>query len=306
MTKTTRDPTDRWALTIADPDRVADARAAMLAQMGRGGEVIRIGRYDLAGQLATGGMAAVHLGRIRGAQGFSRVVVIKRILPEYASKPDFVRMFVNEARLAARVRHPNVVATLDAVEHDDELLLIMEFVHGLPLAKLMSLATGANGRIPLRIGAAVLASSLRGIHAAHEAKDEQGRPLTIVLDHLGKQGRGVVFDDFREHIVPRLLVPVHRGEVANVSFMIAATEQEVVNCGLSALRDASLTVRLDDFPIDEWDLLAREFAIRADMNEEVAEMAISTYRGILGNKPWKPRSLLTLKLMYEDAVRGAT
>ena len=132
------------------------------------------------------------------------------------------------------------------------------------------------------------------------------RPLTIVLDHLGKQGRGVVFDDFREHIVPRLLAPVHRGEVANVSFMIAATEQEVVNCGLAALRDASLTVRLDDFPIDEWDLLAREFAIRADMNEEVAEMAISTYRAILGNKPWKPRSLLTLKLMYEDAVRGAT
>lgn len=146
----------------------------------RRAESLRIGRYELARELASGGMASVHLGRIHGAQGFSRVVAIKRILPEYAGKPDFVQMFVNEARLAARVRHPSVVATLDAFEHEGELLLVMEFVNGLSLAKLVMLAQDRAQRVPLRVAAAIVAGALRGLHAAHEARDETGRPLTIV------------------------------------------------------------------------------------------------------------------------------
>jgi eukaryotic-like serine/threonine-protein kinase len=167
--------------------RVTAANPAMLADMRSRGRVMLIGRYELACQLATGGMASVHLGRIRGAQGFSRVVAIKRILPEYAEKPDFVKMFVNEARLAARVRHPNVVATLDAVEHEDELLLVMEFVPGLSLGKLAMLASDCNARIPLRMGATIVASALRGLHAAHEAKDEAGRALGIVHRDVSPQ-----------------------------------------------------------------------------------------------------------------------
>lgn len=146
--------------------------------------VLRIGRYELASPLASGGMAAVHLGRALGAQGFARVVVIKRILPAFAHRSDFVRMFVNEARLAARVRHPNVVATLDAVEHDDELLLVMEFVDGVSLATLQA---NTVGRIPIAIGAAIVAGALRGLHAAHEARDETGRPLTIVHRDVSPQ-----------------------------------------------------------------------------------------------------------------------
>jgi len=169
--------------TFSEDDRgtfVAAILPPMVERERRRAESLHIGRYELARELASGGMASVHLGRIHGAKGFSRVVAIKRILPEYAGKPDFVQMFVNEARLAARVRHPSVVATLDAFEHDGELLLVMEFVNGLSLAKLVMLAQDRGQRVPLRVAAAIVAGSLRGLHAAHEARDETGRSLTIV------------------------------------------------------------------------------------------------------------------------------
>src|SRR5215471_10120015 len=90
--------------------------------------VLRIGRYELFGELAHGGMATVHLARLLGPVGFARTVAIKRLHPHLAKDPDFVGMFLEEARLAARVRHPNVVATLDVVSEDGELFLVMEYV----------------------------------------------------------------------------------------------------------------------------------------------------------------------------------
>src|ERR1700744_1638762 len=74
-----------------------------------------LGRYVLHSELASGGMATVHLGRLRGEAGFSRTVAIKSLHPQFAKDPDFVAMFVDEARLAARIRHPNVVPTLDVI-----------------------------------------------------------------------------------------------------------------------------------------------------------------------------------------------
>src|SRR3982750_4359394 len=82
-----------------------------------------IGRYALFGEIASGGMAAVHVGRLVGPVGFSRTVAIKRLHPQFAKDPEFVTMFLDEARLAARVRHPNVVPTLDVVAAQGELFL---------------------------------------------------------------------------------------------------------------------------------------------------------------------------------------
>src|ERR1700680_1618077 len=89
-----------------------------------------VGRYVLHGEIASGGMATVHFGRLQGAAGFARSVAIKRLHPQYAKDPDFVAMFLDEARLAARIAHPNVVPTLDIVSQGEELLLIMEYVRG--------------------------------------------------------------------------------------------------------------------------------------------------------------------------------
>src|SRR5579862_8006939 len=95
-----------------------------------------VGRYALHGEIASGGMATVHLGRLIGPEGFARTVVIKQLHAHYAKDPDFVAMFLDEARLVARIRHPNVVPTLDVVQTDDDLLLVMEYVAGETLSHL--------------------------------------------------------------------------------------------------------------------------------------------------------------------------
>src|SRR5512135_1152501 len=96
-----------------------------------------VGRYALYAEIAAGGMATVHVGRLLGPVGFSRTVAIKRLHPQYAKDPEFVSMFLDEARVAARIQHPNVVATLDVVALDGELFLVMEYVEGESLARIL-------------------------------------------------------------------------------------------------------------------------------------------------------------------------
>jgi eukaryotic-like serine/threonine-protein kinase len=139
-----------------------------------------IGRYALHAELASGGMATVHLGRLIGSVGFSRAVAIKRMHAFLASDPEFVAMFVDEARLAGRIRHPNVVPTLDVVASDGELFLVMEYVLGESLNRVLAVNKAAGARIPLDVVSAIAIGLLEGLHAAHEAKDERGEPLHIV------------------------------------------------------------------------------------------------------------------------------
>ncbi len=137
-----------------------------------------LGRYVLYDQIAAGGMASVHLGRLHGAVGFSRVVAIKRLHANYAQDPRFVQMFLDEARLAALVKHPNVVSTLDVVADDTEVFLVMEHVLGESLERLMPPHTREPP--PPSVAVAVVCGLLEGLHAAHETRDELGRPLSIV------------------------------------------------------------------------------------------------------------------------------
>ena len=141
-----------------------------------------IGRYALYDEMAAGGMATVHFGRLLGPVGFSRTVAIKRLHAQFAKDPEFVAMFLDEARLAARVRHPNVVQTLDVVAADGELFLVMDYVQGESLARL------ARGRsAPPRILASIICGVLHGLHAAHEARNERGEPLDIVHRDVSPQ-----------------------------------------------------------------------------------------------------------------------
>src|SRR6202161_2295371 len=88
--------------------------------------VVTVGRYALHHEIASGGVGVVHIGRLLGPVGFARTVAIKRLHPHLARNPEFVAMFLDEARLAARIRHPNVVSTLDVVATDGELFVVME------------------------------------------------------------------------------------------------------------------------------------------------------------------------------------
>jgi serine/threonine-protein kinase len=144
-----------------------------------------IGRYLVCSPIASGGMATVHLGRLLGPQGFSRTIAIKRLHEQFARDPDFVTMFLEEARLASRIRHPNVVAPSDVVALDDEVLMVMEYVHGEALSRL--LRASGDAPVPPGIAVAIMVQVLLGLHAAHEASDELGNPLSIVHRDVSPQ-----------------------------------------------------------------------------------------------------------------------
>ena len=159
-----------------------------------------LGRYALYGEIAAGGMATVHLARLLGPVGFARTVAIKRLHPHLAKDPDFVAMFLEEARLAARVRHPNVVATLDVVSDDGELFLVMEYVAGESLSRLVRKVRERGDRIPPRYLIGIMSGALEGLHAAHEAKSEKNQPLGLVHRDVSPQNVHVGIDG-----VPRVL-----------------------------------------------------------------------------------------------------
>jgi eukaryotic-like serine/threonine-protein kinase len=139
-----------------------------------------LGRYALYREIAAGGMASVHVGRLIGSAGFARTVAIKRLHANYAKDPEFVSMFLDEARLAARIRHPNVVSTIDVVAAEGELFLVMEYVQGESLARLIRRARLRDETVAPELAAPLMTGVLLGLHAAHTAKNERGEPLGIV------------------------------------------------------------------------------------------------------------------------------
>lgn len=152
-----------------------------------GGSSRQVGRYVLYGPLAQGGMATIHLGRMLGPSGFSRTVAIKKLHEQFAHDAHFVSDLLEEAKLSARIGHPNVVPTLDVVTTSDEILLIMEYVHGESLSRLLRAAVARGLQVPPSIAVGVVASALHGLHAAHEATSEGGNPLNIVHRDVSPQ-----------------------------------------------------------------------------------------------------------------------
>lgn len=137
-------------------------------------------KYAVLAPIASGGMATIHVGRMVGAEGFSRRVAIKKLHAQYAHDPGFVAMLVDEGRVAARVIHPNVVSVLDVVRTPDDLFLVMDYVEGVPLSFLLDAARARGQTIPVAIASAIVVGVLHGLHAAHEATDEAGAPLGLV------------------------------------------------------------------------------------------------------------------------------
>jgi serine/threonine-protein kinase len=132
-------------------------------------------------------MATVHFGRMSSLGGFSRTVAIKRMRRDISMDPEFVAMFLDEARLTSRVEHPNVVATLDVVAEGGEVFLVMEYVRGDSLAHLIRAARQSREAPPLAIAASIICGALTGLHAAHQALGEGGVPLGIIHRDVSPQ-----------------------------------------------------------------------------------------------------------------------
>jgi serine/threonine protein kinase len=153
-----------------------------------------LGRYEIVGRLAMGGMAEILLGRITGPSGFERPVVIKRILPHYAAVSAFVEMLLDEGRLAARIRHPNVVQVQELGREGDEVFLVMEYLEGESAAGLLRRARVRRLPIQAALAAHIASEACAGLHAAHELTDSDGAPIGVVHRDISPQNIFVTYD----------------------------------------------------------------------------------------------------------------
>jgi eukaryotic-like serine/threonine-protein kinase len=143
-------------------------------------ERLSAGRYETIKPIASGGMATVYLARTLGVGGFQRLVAIKKMHPHIAAEEDFVSMFLDEARLTASIRHPNVVATIDIDQGSDGLFIVMEYIEGASLQRIHADTRKRNEYLPLGFVLRSVIDTLQGLHAAHELTSPEGAPLGIV------------------------------------------------------------------------------------------------------------------------------
>lgn len=151
-------------------------------------------RYTLLHRLAIGGMGELLLAKASGAGGVEKLVAIKRIRSEYATDPSFVSMFLNEARLAATLDHPNVVRTYDLVDDAGSFFMVMEYLHGEPLGRLLNMVGTARERVPLEHVVTIALGIAAGLHCAHERRAVDGRPLGIVHRDLSPGNVFITYD----------------------------------------------------------------------------------------------------------------
>jgi len=183
----------------------------------------QIGRYDVVGRLATGGMAEILLGRIVGPSGFERPVVIKRILPHLVESKGFVEMFVDEARIVAGIRHPNVVHVQELGQHDDALYLVMEYLEGESLGGVLRRVSDRGDVVAPAIAAVVIADACAGLHAAHELTDKEGHPQNLV----------------HRDVSPQNLFITYGGQVKVIDFGIATAADRIARTEVGQIKGKS-------------------------------------------------------------------
>lgn len=227
---------------------------------------IPFGNYQLLRRLARGGMAEVFLARQRGLEGFHRVVAIKRILPHLVDNDDFVRMFLDEARLAARLSHPNVIHIYELGQVDEHYFIAMEFMPGVHAGDLIRHA--ASERLPDALVARIGADACAGLHYAHQLSDELGVPLSIVHRDVSPPNLLVSYDG---------VVKVVDFGIAKAASCVEQTRTGVVKGKYAYMSPEQTTGRKLDGRSDVfslglvlWELLAGRVAVTRD--DQVAAM----------------------------------
>src|SRR5262245_18713528 len=137
-----------------------------------------VGDYEILGRLAHGGMAEILLARLEGTEGFEKQVALKRLLPKYARNPEYAQMFIEEARILARLQHKNIVQIFDVAEAGGVHYLVMEHLQGVDVRKIMR--AYPESRVPLEHALQIANDVCCGLHFAHELKENTGRSLDVV------------------------------------------------------------------------------------------------------------------------------
>lgn len=167
----------------------------------------QFGKYVLVGEIATGGMAEVFLGVKHGLEGFLKVVVLKRVLPQFSDNEQFVRMFIDEARIAARLDHPNIVRTYEFGEVNGQYFTAMEYLPGEDLRGILRRLSHSRQRLPVHVSVGIVMQLCAGLHCAHQLTDTNGRPLNLV----------------HRDVSPPNIVITYGGEVKIIDFGVAKT-----------------------------------------------------------------------------------
>ncbi|MGZ6028049.1 MAG: serine/threonine protein kinase [Myxococcaceae bacterium] len=155
---------------------------------------LRFGKYVLLDRLAVGGMAEIFLARQEGLEGFEKTVVIKRIRPHLSKQKSFVAMFLDEARLAAQLNHPNIVQIHELGQVDDSYFIAMEYVFGRDMARIIPKAEKMGIAFPVVYALKIASSVCEGLHYAHQRADSWGNPLHIVHRDVTPENVFVSFD----------------------------------------------------------------------------------------------------------------
>ena len=159
-------------------------------------EHVRVGRYDLIYRLGSGGMAAVFVGRLSGLAGFERMVAVKIIHQHLADSKKFINMFLDEARMAASIHHPNVVEIYEVGRDQGLFFMVGEFVHGPDLGKLLRRMEDRSYVLPPAAAAHIAAQVCFGLHAAHETRDKDGNPLHLIHRDVSPNNVLLSYDGF--------------------------------------------------------------------------------------------------------------
>ncbi|MCA9706664.1 MAG: serine/threonine protein kinase [Myxococcales bacterium] len=224
------------------------------------GERPRLGKYQLIRRLATGGMAEIYLARAAAIEGFEKLVVLKRILPQYAESEAFIRMFLAEARLAATLHHPNIVQVYDIGEDDGAYFFAMEYVQGVDLRQLFAAARRAGRELPLQHVLHVITGLCAGLHYAHEMKDTSGAPLGIVHRDVSPSNVLVTFDGAVK------VVDFGIAKAANVSTTAGTLKGKIPYMSPEQCHSRPLDRRSDVFSIGTllWELTTGRRLFQAD------------------------------------------
>ena len=255
-----------------------------------------IGRWEVVRRLGSGGMADVYLARARGEAGFEKLVAIKVMHPHLARNERAVAHFLDEARLAARITHPNVCQIQDLGKIGNDYVIVMEFVEGVDLERLLASARAGQRAVPIDVGLGILCRICDGLTAAHRATAPDGTPLHIVHRDVksanvlvSKQG-GVKVVDFgiakaaqQSHLTvqgetkgtPSMMAPEQRvGEQVDVRadvYSVAAVGFEIltgqgVNLDLAALAHLG---------VDNWPHLPMPTSLRPQLPGELDELLMT-------------------------------
>ncbi len=220
-----------------------------------------MGKYRLIAELGRGGMADVYLAVAAGPGGFNKLLVIKQL--RMVDDPSMVTMFLDEAKLAARVSHPNIVQTFEVAQEASRAYMVMEFLDGPSLSRLRRAAVKQGERVPLGIELHIMREALLGLHSAHELRDYDGKPLNVV----------------HRDFTPQNIMTTYAGDAKIVDFGIAKALDQEGKTSAGVFKG-----KLSYVPPEQL------MGAAVDRRTDVFAAGVMLYEAVTGASPWQGKT----------------